>query len=139
MTTKDQIQIGKLYMESRADDLFYGDDEEAHLYDDDDYNGPEQQQLTSKWFDEAMELAKDYYVVSNKSFKSQIKSRINELIRNIQTRGSEDDYTYECLDQIRGVMQHGHESQDEYNSENAGERDRENWASMGVGDRYGDY
>ena len=132
MTTKDQIKLGKLYMESRADDLFYGDD-------DDDYKGSEQNEMTSSWFDEAMTLAKDYYVIQNPKYKQQIKSDINRLIRNIQTRGTEDDYTYDFINQIRGVMQHGSSDQDEYNAENASERDRENWASMSAEDRYGDY
>jgi hypothetical protein len=131
MTTKDQIKLGKLYMESRADDLFYGDSEE-------DWDS-EQNEMTSSWFDEAMTLAKDYYVIQNPKYKQQIKSDINELIHNIQTRGTEDYYTYDFINQIRGVMQHGSSDQDEYNAENASERDRENWASMSAEDRYGDY
>lgn len=123
MTTKDQINLAKIYESTYMDDPKFDDEYENS---DESYGyGNEQNEMTSKWFDEAMELAKDYYVVSNKSFKSQIKSTLNNLIHKIKTQGSEDDYTYDFIDQIQAVMQHGHASQDDFNAENEYEMRRE--------------
>jgi hypothetical protein len=126
MTKNDQIKIVKLYESTYMDDPVFDDTDGVEL--DDDYydTGSYQNEMTSKWFDEAMELAKDYYVVGNQHFKSQIKSKIEDILYKIKSQGSEDDYTYDFIDQIRGVMQHGHKSQeDDYNAENEYEMRRE--------------
>jgi len=135
MNKKDQDNLAKLYVESRADDLFYGDSRE----DWEDERSQQPPQLDPNDLDRAFVLAKDYYQVNDKKYKSAIKSEIEQIIYDVKRKYDSSYETEELIRQIRGIMQHGSSEQDDYNSENEYERRREDWGSMSAGDMYGDY